>query len=93
MTHAKIGIIFAYTFLKFYNLTLTNMNKFIITSAVSAMIIASCTAQDNSRMISQDDFIKASEQTVNGVVSVKSYATPQVRQQNYGNQYSDPLLE
>lgn len=57
------------------------------------MIIASCTAQDNSRMISQDDFIKASEQTVNGVVSVKSYATPQVRQQNYGNQYSDPLLE
>ena len=44
-------------------------------------------------MISQDDFIKASEQTVNGVVSVKSYATPQVRQQNYGNQYSDPLLE
>jgi len=69
------------------------MNKFIITSAVSAMIIASCTAQDNSRMISQDDFIKASEQTVNGVVSVKSYATPQVRQQNYGNQYSDPLLE
>jgi len=93
LTHAKIGIIFAYTFLKFYNLTLTNMNKFIITSAVSAMIIASCTAQDNSRMISQDDFIKASEQTVNGVVSVKSYATPQVRQQNYGNQYSDPLLE
>ncbi len=93
MTHAKIGIIFAYTFLKFYNLTLTNMNKFIITSAVSAMIFASCTAQDNSRMISQDDFIKASEQTVNGVVSVKSYATPQVRQQNYGNQYSDPLLE
>lgn len=93
MTHAKIGIIFAYTFLKFYNLTLINMNKFIITSAVSAMIIASCTAQDNSRMISQDDFIKASEQTVNGVVSVKSYATPQVRQQNYGNQYSDPLLE
>lgn len=46
--------------------------------------------------ISQADFIHASEQTVNGVVSVKSYATPP---QSYGNrhggysdQYTDPFL-
>ena len=29
-----------------------------------------------SRYISQDDFIRTAEATVNGVVSVKSYATP-----------------
>ena len=41
--------------------------------------------------ISQEDFIRASEQTVNGVVSVKSFATPR-QQQQYGNRYSaDPF--
>ena len=55
--------------------------------------MASCTAQDNTRMISQDDFVRTAEQTVNGVVSVKSYATPQVRQQGYDNYSNDPLLE
>ncbi|MDE6452789.1 MAG: Do family serine endopeptidase [Muribaculaceae bacterium] len=50
--------------------------------------------------ISQEDFIRASEQTVNGVVSVKSYATPrQNRRQAYGGSqgyadpFSDPFLE
>lgn len=47
--------------------------------------------------ISQADFIRASEQTVNGVVSVKSFATPrrqQGRQQAYGGSpFNDPLLE
>ncbi len=33
-----------------------------------------------ARFISQDDFIAAAEQTVNGVVSVKSFATPRAQQ-------------
>lgn len=46
-------------------------------------------------MISQDDFIRTAEQTVNGVVSVKSYGTPrsQQQQQGYDGYSSDPLLD
>ena len=52
-----------------------------------------------SATITQGDFIKAAEQTVNGVVSVKSFATPQQsgygRQapQGYADPFSDPFLE
>lgn len=47
------------------------------------------------RVIYQDDFTNAAEQTVNGVVSVKSYATPhQQARQNYGqDMFSDPFFE
>lgn len=48
------------------------------------------------RVIYQDDFTNAAEQTVNGVVSVKSFATPRRQQrQAYGNDdfFSDPLLD
>lgn len=51
------------------------------------------TIAGSSRFISQDDFITAAEQTVNGVVSVKSYATPQGRQTMQGNFLDDPLFE
>lgn len=50
----------------------------------------------SGRLISQDDFVRTAEETVNGVVSVKSYATPRSRQayDNRGGQYfSDPLFE
>ena len=40
---------------------------------------AAATPAGDARFISQQDFINASEQTVNGVVSVKSFATPQGR--------------
>lgn len=45
--------------------------------------------------INADDFMTAAEQTVNGVVSVKSFATPQTRQQPiYGGGYSgDPFFD
>ena len=52
--------------------------------------------QSNARFISQEEFIRAAEQTVNGVVSVKSFATPQSRrQQQYGGGdfYDDPLFD
>lgn len=47
-------------------------------------------------VLTQDDFVKASESTVNGVVSVKSYATPQVRQNPmFGSDsfFNDPFFE
>lgn len=84
------------------------MNKIFITAALSALAFTSCTAQDNTqtntdlvtptfgpgRTISQDDFIRTAEQTVNGVVSVKSFATPQMgRQGGYGDYSGDPFLE
>lgn len=48
-----------------------------------------------ARVIYQDDFTNAAEQTVNGVVSVKSFATPQAAMQRQGNadMFSDPLFE
>lgn len=47
------------------------------------------------RVIYQDDFTNAAEQTVNGVVSVKCFATPQAAMQRQGNadMFSDPLFE
>ena len=49
-----------------------------------------------SSVLTQSDFINASESTVNGVVSVKSYATPQIRQSPmYGGDpfFNDPFFE
>lgn len=46
--------------------------------------------------ISQEDFINAAEQTVNGVVSVKSYATPRAQQyRDYGGGdfFEDPFFQ
>ncbi len=85
------------------------MNKIFMTAALAALAFTSCTAQDNNqtnttdlaaptfgpgRTISQDDFIRTAEETVNGVVSVKSFATPQSgRQGGYGAYSGDPFLE
>ena len=46
--------------------------------------------------ITQDDFINAAESTVNGVVSVKSFATPRSRQQQYNgydDMFEDPFFQ
>lgn len=46
------------------------------------------------RVIYQDDFTNAAEQTVNGVVSVKSYATPRRQRMVQDDSYlNDPLFE
>lgn len=53
------------------------------------------TVQGVPSTINQDDFIRAAESTVNGVVSVKSYATPR-RQQQYGGMvdpFDDPFFQ
>ena len=85
--------------------------KLIITSVIVAAAVAWAFARQSDaaetsssadsrpvseRLISQADFVRTAEETVNGVVSVKSYATPRSRQ-TYGNQgsqyYSDPFFE
>ncbi len=46
--------------------------------------LASLTASaggDSLRVLSRNDFVDAAERTVNGVVSVKSFVTPQDRSQ------------
>ncbi len=43
--------------------------------------------------ISQADFTRAAESTVNGVVSVKSYATPQRRNNRQQQYYGDPFFD
>lgn len=45
------------------------------------------------RVISQDDFTRAAEETVNGVVSVKSYVYASPRNSRQQQQYYDPFFE
>lgn len=66
-------------------------------SATDASAPVAATTPSGARFISQQDFINASEQTVNGVVSVKSFATPQGRRgyssQDEGAYFNDPLFD
>ncbi|MDO4319601.1 MAG: trypsin-like peptidase domain-containing protein [Bacteroidales bacterium] len=63
-------------------------HSLILALALGAAL-SSCAQQVPARTISQEDFINAAESTVNGVVSVKSFATP--RGQHYGNMGGDPF--
>lgn len=80
--------------------------KLIITGAILAIAVlwvfarqadtsgtdsATAETQHTSRLISQDDFIRAAEETVNGVVSVKSFTTPRMNANTQG--YYDPFME
>ncbi|MCM1309687.1 MAG: Do family serine endopeptidase [Bacteroides sp.] len=65
--------------------------KALTLSIILAAATLSCTAQHSSDS-PYPDFTQAAENTINGVVSIKSYATPQQRQQQYSQGY-DPLLE
>lgn len=74
------------------------MRKFTSIIAVAAMIAASAAMSDvqaarPGTFISQDDFVNAAESTVNGVVSVKSYATPQRQYQGGGDFFNDPFFD
>lgn len=56
--------------------------------------VAPATTLRPGRIISQDDFTRAAEETVNGVVSVKSYVYAQPRNSApQQQQYIDPFLE
>lgn len=81
------------------------MNRlFIIASILLSGALTSCAQPATSTSpvagvpattIEQEDFIRAAESTVNGVVSVKSYATPRQQQYSQGGMdpFSDPLFE
>ncbi len=72
------------------------MKKHILALTVLAISTLTACAQTstNDRLISQDDFINAAESTVNGVVSVKSYATPRASIQRGGfDPFNDPFFQ
>lgn len=71
------------------------MKKIILSLVTPLMLCTSVyEAAAQSAGYTRENFTKTAESTVNGVVSVKSFATPRVRQQ-YNNQdfFSDPLFE
>lgn len=77
-------------------LSATTTGQSVDETTDSAKNIKPSQRNKSGRVIYQDDFTNAAEQTVNGVVSVKSYASPRMQQRNaYGNDeyFSDPLLE
>lgn len=74
------------------------MRKYTSIIAVAVMMAASAGMNDvlaarPGSFISQDDFVNAAESTVNGVVSVKSYATPQRQYQGGGDFFNDPFFD
>ncbi|MCH5220082.1 MAG: Do family serine endopeptidase [Muribaculaceae bacterium] len=75
---------------------------FLSLICISALGTSACVAGDQPGTTvvmehagySREDFTRAAESTVNGVVSVKSYATPQTRQQySQRDFFSDPFFE
>lgn len=72
------------------------MKKTLFFITVSALSLTISAQTPEGRAITRDEFVNAAEQTVNGVVSVKSYATPvAANRNNYGGygSYGDPLLD
>jgi Do/DeqQ family serine protease len=68
----------------------------VAASAATTLAITSQTASaatTTQHVISQDDFTNAAESTVNGVVSVKSYATPRTRTMQGNNMFNDPFFD
>lgn len=61
--------------------------KILSISVLTAFSFSSAMAFENV------DFTRAAEQTVNGVVSIKSYATPRRSSLGFDNFYDDPFFE
>lgn len=73
------------------------MKTISIVTALALACAGAVSAQNapSSRIITQDDFTRTAQPTVNGVVSVKSYATPRAqRQMQSGSDFfSDPFFD
>lgn len=73
------------------------MKSISIVTALTLACVSAVSAQTSptSRIITQDDFTRTAESTVNGVVSVKSYATPRTLQQMQSGSdfFSDPFFD
>lgn len=59
---------------------------------ISLVLALSCATMSCTAQNQYPDFKDAAENAINGVVSIKSYATPQQRQQYYSQDY-DPLYD
>ena len=71
-----------------------NMKSKLILLSLTLVGALSLNAQCTpARVISQDDFVRAAESTVNGVVSVKSFATPRQQQMPQQGFFNDPFFE
>lgn len=68
------------------------MNKKALTLILTATATISAFAAGDNGGYTREDFTRTAESTVNGVVSIKSYATPQQRQ-SYNDFFSDPFFE
>lgn len=66
--------------------------KNILLSALVGLAVASGSYAQN-RAFTREDFTKTAESTVNGVVSVKSYATPRISRQSPSQFFNDPFFE
>lgn len=70
------------------------MKKLFLSVIGLTTIILSACAEGNHSGYTKEDFTDAAESTVNGVVSVKSYATPQARRQySQRDFFNDPFFE
>lgn len=73
------------------------MKSISIVTALTLACVSAVSAQTSptSRIITQDDFTRTAESTVNGVVSVKSYATPRTLQQMQSGSdfFSNPFFD
>lgn len=69
------------------------MKKSIIPFVLGFTVTFSALAAGDNGGYTREDFTRTAESTVGGVVSVKSFATPQQRQQNYNNFFNDPFFE
>lgn len=68
------------------------MNKKVLSLILVATTSISAFAAGDNGGYTREDFTRTAESTVNGVVSIKSYATPQLRQ-SYDDFFSDPFFE
>ncbi len=66
--------------------------KSILIPAIMLALTTSAVAQ-NSHLLSQDDFTRAAESTVNGVVSIKSYGTPRTTRSFSSGGFDDPFFD
>ena len=67
------------------------MKRFLFSAVLSAALLNGVTTY--GRNISNEDFTATAESTVNGVVSIKSYATPRIAQQRGNQFFNDPFFE
>lgn len=70
------------------------MKKYVLSLVGASIIGVSTYAAGDNGGYTREDFTRTAESTVNGVVSVKSYATPrQQRQYSQSDFFSDPFFE